>query len=85
MSHLISWAAHMGLDVLPTTASHFIPDSVWTNVIAPEVMRQCDALDGVCTHDRHVVLWDNADPYNRQLSDGIINDPRACRYASPAS
>lgn len=71
----------MGLDVLPTTASHFIQASTWTNVIAPEVMRQCDALDGVRTHAIFAILGNEADPHDYQLSDGIINDPRACRYA----
>lgn len=52
MSHLISWAAHMSLDVLPETSSRFIPDSTWINVIAPEVMRQCDAVDGVRIYAR---------------------------------
>ncbi|KAI0642636.1 tannase and feruloyl esterase-domain-containing protein [Trametes meyenii] len=47
LSHLTSWGIRMSLDVLPTTSSRFIPERVWTDVIGPEVMRQCDALDGV--------------------------------------
>ncbi|KAI0631071.1 tannase and feruloyl esterase-domain-containing protein [Trametes polyzona] len=60
MSHLQPWSMHMALNVLPTTSPHFIPQSLWVDVIGPEVMRQCDALDG--------------------LTDGIINDPRACSF-----
>ncbi|EIW63118.1 feruloyl esterase-like protein [Trametes versicolor FP-101664 SS1] len=47
MTHHEAWAAHMSLNVLPVTSSRFIPESVWINVIAPEVMCQCDALDGL--------------------------------------
>ncbi|KAI0349703.1 feruloyl esterase-like protein [Trametes cingulata] len=60
MSHLQPWSIHMNLNVLPANSTRFIPADVWINVIAPEVMRQCDALDG--------------------LTDGIINDPRACSF-----
>ncbi|EIW55266.1 tannase and feruloyl esterase [Trametes versicolor FP-101664 SS1] len=47
MSRLVSWGAHLAQVVEPATASHFIPEATWKGVIAPEVMRQCDALDGV--------------------------------------
>ncbi|KAI0819411.1 feruloyl esterase-like protein [Trametes gibbosa] len=60
MSHLQPWSVHMSLNVLPETSSRFITPDMWVNVIGPEVMKQCDALDG--------------------LTDGIINDPRACSF-----
>ncbi|KAH9855312.1 feruloyl esterase-like protein [Lenzites betulinus] len=60
MSHLQAWSIHMSLNVLPTTSSRFMTPDIWMNVIGPEVMKQCDALDG--------------------LTDGIINDPRACSF-----
>ncbi|KAI8969402.1 feruloyl esterase-like protein [Trametes punicea] len=47
MSHLQPWSIHMNLDVLPTTSPHFMTQDMWVNVIGPEVMRQCDALDGL--------------------------------------
>lgn len=49
MSHLQPWSVHMSLNVLPANSSRFIPQSTWDNVIGPEVMRQCDDLDGVRT------------------------------------
>ncbi|EIW55233.1 feruloyl esterase-like protein [Trametes versicolor FP-101664 SS1] len=47
MSHLQPWSVHMSLNVLPANSLCFIPQSTWDNVIGPEVMRQCDALDGL--------------------------------------
>ncbi|KAI0631073.1 feruloyl esterase-like protein [Trametes polyzona] len=47
MSHVEPWSVHMSLNVLPATSSHFIPQDLWANVIGPEVMRQCDELDGL--------------------------------------
>lgn len=47
MSRLVSWGAHLSQLVEPATSSRFIPEATWTGVIAPEVMKQCDALDGV--------------------------------------
>lgn len=47
MSRLVSWGAHLAQVVEPATSTHFIPEATWKGVIAPEVMRQCDALDGV--------------------------------------
>ncbi|KAL1944835.1 hypothetical protein VTO73DRAFT_2455 [Trametes versicolor] len=46
-SRLVSWGAHLSQLVEPATSSRFIPEATWKNVIAPEVMKQCDALDGV--------------------------------------
>lgn len=75
----------MSLNVLPANSSRFIPQSAWINVIGPEVMRQCDALDGVRTlANLCETSGGKANSYNHQLSDGIINDPRACRYALEA-
>lgn len=37
----------MNLNTQPSTSPHFITEDVWNDVLAPEVMRQCDALDGV--------------------------------------
>ncbi|KAI0642639.1 feruloyl esterase-like protein [Trametes meyenii] len=47
MTHLQPWSVHMSLNVLPATSSRFIPRDTWVNVIGPEVMKQCDALDGL--------------------------------------
>ncbi|CCM04314.1 uncharacterized protein FIBRA_06485 [Fibroporia radiculosa] len=43
-THLQDWSIHMNLDVRP--ASRFINASQWIHVVHPEVLRQCDALDG---------------------------------------
>ncbi|KAH9917134.1 feruloyl esterase-like protein [Epithele typhae] len=59
-THLSGWGPHMNLNVQPSTSPRFMTLDQWINVIAPEVLRQCDSLDG--------------------LADGIINDPRACRF-----
>ncbi|KAI0349705.1 feruloyl esterase-like protein [Trametes cingulata] len=47
MSRTMTWNTHLSLNVMPRNSSRFIPLEVWRNVIKPEVMRQCDALDGV--------------------------------------
>ena len=47
-THLQAWSIHMNLNTQPSTSSHFMTEDMWTDVLAPEVMRQCDALDGVC-------------------------------------
>ncbi|OSD01459.1 feruloyl esterase-like protein [Trametes coccinea BRFM310] len=47
MTHLQPWSIHMNLNVLPPTSSHFMTQNMWVNVIGPEVMRQCDTLDGL--------------------------------------
>ncbi|EED82141.1 feruloyl esterase-like protein [Postia placenta Mad-698-R] len=41
------WSVHMNLNVQPNTSARFIPESVWVDVIHPEVLRQCDAIDGL--------------------------------------
>ena len=47
MSHLQGWSVHINNLIQPPTSARFIPENVWTDVIAPEVLKQCDALDGV--------------------------------------
>ncbi|CDO70498.1 hypothetical protein BN946_scf184569.g41, partial [Trametes cinnabarina] len=47
MTHLQPWSIHMNLNVLPPTSPHFMTRDMWADVIGPEVMRQCDALDGL--------------------------------------
>ncbi|KAI9063782.1 feruloyl esterase-like protein [Trametes sanguinea] len=47
MTHLQPWSIHMNLNVLPPTSPHFMTQDMWVNVIGPEVMRQCDTLDGL--------------------------------------
>ncbi|EIW55264.1 feruloyl esterase-like protein [Trametes versicolor FP-101664 SS1] len=47
LSRLTSWGVYLARLVEPATSSRFIPQEVWTGVITPEVMKQCDALDGV--------------------------------------
>ncbi|EED79835.1 feruloyl esterase-like protein, partial [Postia placenta Mad-698-R] len=44
-THLDDWQIRMSLDVQSPSA--FINTSIWTDVIHPEVLRQCDALDGL--------------------------------------
>ena len=46
-THLQAWSIHMNLNTQPSTSPHFMTEDQWQNVIAPEVLRQCDALDGV--------------------------------------
>ncbi|KIP02010.1 hypothetical protein PHLGIDRAFT_26753 [Phlebiopsis gigantea 11061_1 CR5-6] len=46
-THLMGWELHMNLLVQPETSERFIPANVWTDIIAPEVLNQCDALDGL--------------------------------------
>ncbi|KAI0656889.1 feruloyl esterase-like protein [Cubamyces menziesii] len=47
MTHLQPWSIHMNLNVLPATSPNFMTRDMWVNVIGPEVMRQCDELDGL--------------------------------------
>ncbi|KAH9917129.1 feruloyl esterase-like protein [Epithele typhae] len=47
LSHLQPWSLHMNLLVQPETSDRFIPANLWTDVIAPEVLNQCDHLDGL--------------------------------------
>ncbi|KAI8980133.1 feruloyl esterase-like protein [Trametes punicea] len=46
-THLQAWSVHMNLNTEPSTSPHFMTEDMWSNVIAPEVMRQCDELDGL--------------------------------------
>ncbi|KZT07620.1 feruloyl esterase-like protein [Laetiporus sulphureus 93-53] len=46
-THLQAWAVHMHLDVQPASSPTFINASLWTDVIHPEVLKQCDAIDGL--------------------------------------
>ncbi|KAF9812284.1 hypothetical protein IEO21_06258 [Rhodonia placenta] len=46
-THLQDWSIHMNLNVQPSNSTRFINASVWENVIHPEVLRQCDAIDGL--------------------------------------
>ena len=47
-THLTSWSLHLNQVVQPANSSRFVTPDQWANVIAPEVLKQCDALDGVC-------------------------------------
>lgn len=46
-THVNDWDMHMALDVQPAGSPHFIPRDTWINVLHPEVLKQCDELDGV--------------------------------------
>ncbi|TBU33530.1 feruloyl esterase-like protein [Dichomitus squalens] len=46
-THLRGWSIHMNLNTQPSTSPHFMTEDTWNNVLAPEVMRQCDSLDGL--------------------------------------
>ncbi|KII91121.1 hypothetical protein PLICRDRAFT_680308 [Plicaturopsis crispa FD-325 SS-3] len=46
LSHLQPWSIHQNLNVLPVNSSQWIPNSLWP-VIHDEVLKQCDAIDGV--------------------------------------
>ncbi|KAM5530873.1 hypothetical protein V8D89_015458 [Ganoderma adspersum] len=46
-THVQSWSIHQNLNVQPSTSPHFMTEDMWTNLIAPEVLKQCDALDGL--------------------------------------
>ncbi|EMD31293.1 hypothetical protein CERSUDRAFT_89153 [Gelatoporia subvermispora B] len=47
MSHLMSWSIHISLNVLPPASPSFINPTQWNDVIHPEVLRQCDSIDGL--------------------------------------
>ncbi|KAH8100926.1 feruloyl esterase-like protein [Cristinia sonorae] len=47
LDHILASVAHSALLTLPVNSSRFIDEDIWTNVIHPEVLKQCDALDGV--------------------------------------
>ncbi|KAI0926181.1 hypothetical protein AcV5_008705 [Taiwanofungus camphoratus] len=46
-THVQAWSIHMNLDVQPPNSTRFINQTLWENVIHPEVLRQCDHLDGL--------------------------------------
>ncbi|KAJ3008471.1 hypothetical protein NUW54_g3142 [Trametes sanguinea] len=46
-THVQAWSVHMNLNTEPSTSQHFMTEDMWSDVIAPEVMRQCDELDGL--------------------------------------
>ncbi len=46
-THLQAWSIHMNLNTEPSTSPHFMTEDMWQNILAPEVMRQCDEYDGV--------------------------------------
>ncbi|KAH9948590.1 feruloyl esterase-like protein, partial [Amylocystis lapponica] len=46
-THLQDWSVHMNLIVQPATSPRFINATVWSGVIHPEVLSQCDVLDGL--------------------------------------
>ena len=46
-THLTGWSLYMNQIVQPATSSRFLTPSEWSDIVAPEVMKQCDALDGV--------------------------------------
>ncbi|TFK46083.1 feruloyl esterase-like protein [Heliocybe sulcata] len=47
MTHLPAWSIRVNLNVLPVGSPQWITPEMWTGLIHDEVMRQCDALDGV--------------------------------------
>ncbi|KAK7684531.1 hypothetical protein QCA50_012478 [Cerrena zonata] len=47
MAHLSPWGIHVNLQVMPFDSPRFIPADTWTNVIHAEVLKQCDAIDGL--------------------------------------
>ncbi|TFY64892.1 hypothetical protein EVJ58_g2321 [Rhodofomes roseus] len=46
-SHLRMWAGHLNGLVQPSTSERYINSTVWTDVIHKEVLKQCDAIDGL--------------------------------------
>ncbi|KAH9948592.1 feruloyl esterase-like protein [Amylocystis lapponica] len=46
-THLQDWSIHMNLNVQPNTSTQFIKASVWSDIIHPAVLSQCDAFDGL--------------------------------------
>ncbi|KAH9917041.1 feruloyl esterase-like protein [Fomitopsis serialis] len=46
-TYLQDWGVRMSLNVLPVGSPQFINASTWEDVIHPEVLKQCDALDGL--------------------------------------
>ena len=60
-THLTSWSLHLNQVVQPANSSRFVTPDQWANVIAPEVLKQCDALDGVCCDPPTNVVHAGAD------------------------
>ncbi|KAH9948618.1 feruloyl esterase-like protein [Amylocystis lapponica] len=46
-THLEDWGIRTNLNVYPYDGPSFINESLWVNLIHQEVLRQCDALDGL--------------------------------------
>ncbi|KAH9945412.1 feruloyl esterase-like protein [Epithele typhae] len=46
-THVQAWSIHMNLNTQPSTSKHFMTEDMWQNLIGPEVLRQCDAADGL--------------------------------------
>ena len=76
MSHLQGWSAHASNLIMPVDSPQFISPAMWSDVLHPEVLHQCDALDGVSEVELFSALvltkW-------LQLNDGIISQPFACK------
>ena len=49
-THLLSWYLHLN-QVSLVGSPRYINATEWSDVVAPEVMKQCDALDGVGLYD----------------------------------
>ncbi|THH33194.1 hypothetical protein EUX98_g981 [Antrodiella citrinella] len=47
MSHLQAWSVHISNLIMPAGSPQFISTSLWADVIHPEVLKQCDSLDGL--------------------------------------
>ncbi|KAI0076169.1 feruloyl esterase-like protein [Panus rudis PR-1116 ss-1] len=47
MATLQPWSIHASLEVMPVDSPRFIPANTWNNVVHPEVLKQCDSLDGL--------------------------------------
>ena len=49
-THLMSWFVHLN-QVSLVGSSRYINETEWSDIVAPEVMKQCDALDGVSLYN----------------------------------
>ncbi|TCD70446.1 hypothetical protein EIP91_003527 [Steccherinum ochraceum] len=47
MSHLQGWSVHISNLIMPVGSPQFISPAMWADVIHPEVLKQCDGLDGL--------------------------------------
>lgn len=81
-THVQSWSIHQNLNVQPSTSPHFMTEDMWTNLIAAEVLKQCDALDGV----RPSIFHQQAFPLNSVLPARRRNRqrPEELRVCAPA-